>query len=396
MKFGLYRWLGILCTGFFAGLVLSACTTYSVRTTDFTPANVAVVEVPEDYLLDVGIEVFDPELESIPDEALRFRGIRDAESVWVAENIRRTLQDTGAWGVVRIIPDARVIIDLHIQGRILQSDGEVLRLRVTARDSTGSVWLDKTYEQRISHYAYARELASLEPFQGLYNQISNDLLAHLDSLEADQRLALRRVTSMLFARDFSPEAFDGYLVENRAGRLQLDRLPARDDPMLARVERIRARDQMFVDILQDYYREFTDRMAEPYNVWLEQSYRETIVIRELENSARARRLGGWLALLGGVAAQFDDSMLTRLTGQVAIYAGLQSIRTGYTLQDEAALHIQSLTELGDSLQTELEPSRIELQDRTITLAGTVRDQYEQWQGILRDIYYQEIGYPDPP
>lgn len=376
--------------------LLCGCASYSVKTTDFTPANSSPLEVPENYLLDVGVEVFEPDLESIPDELMQFEGIREAESVWVAEQLKDTLQSTQAWGVVRVIPDDRVIVDLKISGKILQSDGERMRLSVQAMDSTGKTWLEKTYEQQISHYAYSPAQAGNEPFQGIYNEISNDLFQLLAAIPANEKLELRKITSIQFARDFSPEAFDEFLVEKENGTLALDRLPAENDPMLQRIERIRTRDEMFVDVLQDYYRGFTNEMDEPYKVWREQSYRETLLIQQLEDSARARKLGGWLALIGGVGAQFTDSDLASWAGQVAIYAGLETIRTGYMFEDEALLHVQTLTELGDSLEQELQPSVIELQDRTVTLAGTVRDQYETWRSILRQMYYEETGYTPPP
>lgn len=386
-----------LLAGLFSTLlILSGCASYSVKTTDFAPANSSPLEVPEDYLLDVGIEVFEPDLESVPSELMSFQGIRQAESVWVAEQIKDTMQTTQAWGVVRVIPDDRVVIDLKISGRILQSDGELMRLAVHAEDSSGEVWIDKIYEQQISHYAYSPAQADQEPFQGIYNEISNDLFELLSAKPADERLALRKITSIQFARDFSPEAFDEFVVENANGTLELDRLPAENDPMLERIDRIRTRDEMFVDVLQDYYRGFTAEMDEPYKIWREQSYRETLLIQQLEDSAAARKLGGWLALIGGVAAQFSDSQVASWAGQVAIYAGLETIRSGYMFEDEALLHVQTLTELGDSLEQELQPSVIELQDRTVTLAGTVRDQYETWRSILRQIYYEETGYEPPP
>ncbi len=376
-------------------LLLSGCASYTVKTTDFIPAQSVVLETPDAYLLDIGVVVFEPDLESIPDEAIQFSGIREAESVWVAEQLKGTLQGTGAWGAVRVIPDDRVVVDILIEGRVLQSDGEMMRLAVTATDTAGHIWIDDIYEQQISHYAYSPSQESFEPFQGLYNSISNDLFNVLATRTATERATLRKITAMQFARRFSPEAFDDYLSLKPDGTMNLDRLPAEDDPMLIRIDRIRTRDEMFVDVLQDYYLGFASNMDEPYRVWREQSYQETLLIEQLEQSARARKLGGWLAIIGGVGAQFSDSELARITGQVAIYAGLEGIRSGYTFQDEALLRAQALSEMGDSLEQELEPSVIELQDRTVTLAGSVRDQYEEWRIILRDIYYEETGYTPP-
>jgi hypothetical protein len=55
------------------------------------------------------------------------------------------------------------------------------------------------------------------------------------------------------------------------------------------------------------------------------------------------------------------------------------------------MHRESLRELGESLENDVAPRVIDLQDRTITLSGTVEEQYEQWREILADLYAYELG-----
>jgi hypothetical protein len=47
--------------------------------------------------------------------------------------------------------------------------------------------------------------------------------------------------------------------------------------------------------------------------------------------------------------------------------------------------------MGSSLEAEIAPQVIELEDRTVTLTGTVQAQYQQWQELLHKIYKQERG-----
>ena len=372
--------------------VMSGCSSYELRTTDLKPADLLELDTPEELLLDVGIQIFEPDFENIPSEELVFVSVRESESVWIAQQLKSTLESSNAWGVVRLVPDDQVVLDLQLQGEVLQSDGENLRLHVTTYDSAGRVWLDKEYTKVVSKFSYEPSQANREPFQGLYNEISNDLLLLLKDQTLEYRADLRTISSIKFARSFSPEAFDAYLVENDEGYYQVDRLPAENDPLLERVQQIQLRDQMFVDILQDYYVGFTDQMDEPYLEWRAQSFRETQVIRELENSARAQRLSGWLSILGGTAGLFSNSTVSRQAGSVAIFGGSQILRDSFQKRDEAALHIEILSEVGRSIEAELEPTILELQDRTITLTGTVRNQYDEWREILREIYYRETGY----
>ena len=149
---------------------------------------------------------------------------------------------------------------------------------------------------------------------------------------------------------------------------------------------------MFVDVLQDYYLGFADKMDDAYLEWRAQSHRETQLIRQLETSARAQRLGGWLSIIGGTGALFGDSAITQTAGAVGIFAGAETLRNSFQNRDDAALHIEILSEVGRSIEAELEPSILELQDRTITLTGTVRNQYDEWRDIMREIYIRETGY----
>jgi hypothetical protein len=55
------------------------------------------------------------------------------------------------------------------------------------------------------------------------------------------------------------------------------------------------------------------------------------------------------------------------------------------------MRAETLKELGGSLSAEIEPQVIELEDRSVTLTGSVQDQYGQWREILRGIYEAETG-----
>ena len=48
-----------------------------------------------------------------------------------------------------------------------------------------------------------------------------------------------------------------------------------------------------------------------------------------------------------------------------------------------------------SLEAEITPQVIELEDRTVTLHGNVEDQYAQWRELLADIYQAEVGALQP-
>ncbi|NHO64037.1 hypothetical protein G8770_00565 [Aestuariicella hydrocarbonica] len=376
--------------------ILSGCSSNTVKTTQVVPVMQEQAAIPEAELLDVGIHLFDPGLEDAnDDDQVVFPEIRKAESRFIPYHLMQTLQSSAAWGAVRVIPNSQNNVDVTVKGQILQSDGEQLRIVVHVMDATGNEWYEKEYEGLASKYAYTKRRNSAvpnEPFQSLYNQIANDMLRYRRENFASADLQkIRTIAELRFAQSFSPAAFGGHLKETSKGEYEITRLPAEGDPMLDRIRQIRERDYLFVDTLQDYYGGFVKDMDQPYQEWRGQSYNEVIALRELKRDARNRTIMGIAALIGGIAAAGGDHGSTRAAGTVAVAGGAYMIKSGFDKRAESEMHVEALQELGDSLEAAIEPQVIELEDRTITLSGTVENQYEQWRELLREIYQVDTG-----
>jgi hypothetical protein len=318
--------------------------------------------------------------------------VRKAEARFMPMLLSETLQNTGAWGAVRVVPNDTQVTDLIVRGKILQSGGEELQLAITATDSRGEVWLDKKYSGNASRYAYqAGTRNPYDPFQAVYHNIANDLLEELETLPPLERSDVRVVTELRFARNFSPEAFDGYL-ETTSGGYVVNRLPADSDPMLERVREIRERDRVYVDALQAYYSEFDAQMAYPYQEWRRESYYAAIALQELKAESTRNLIVGGIAVLAGIAAATQgDSSTSRTAGQVAVLGGGLLVKSGLDKRNESQIYVAELEELGMSLEADITPQVIDLDDRTVTLSGNVEEQYAQWRALLADIYRAEIG-----
>ena len=105
-------------------------------------AQKATTEVPQDELLDVAVRLFDPNIpadEKKQEEEGIFPDVRKAESRYIPVMVRDTLEGTGQWGQVRVLP-AAAGMDVNIDGRILQSDGRELSLDITVTDAAGRTW----------------------------------------------------------------------------------------------------------------------------------------------------------------------------------------------------------------------------------------------------------------
>lgn len=383
--------LHLLCLGLML-LGLAACSTHTVKTANYVPVNRETGLLPEEQLLDVGVQVFDTGLDKVPednDDLLVFPEVRKAESRFMPYQLMEALQTSAAWGAVRVVPEQHDSVDVLVRGEILQSDGELLLVRVVVEDATGRQWFDRVYQGLASKYAYERRPGGdpeADPFQGIYNQVANDMLAHREKLSDQELASIRTVAELRFAQDFSPDAFAGHLEKTEDGRYEIRRLPATNDPMLERIRRIRERDYLFVDTLQQYYGNFVREMGSPYQSWRKQTYEEVIAMRDLRRSARNRTIAGIAAILGGIAAAGSSNGSAATAGQVGVIGGGYLIKSGFDKGSQAKIHVEALQELGNSLEAEIQPQVIELEDRTITLSGTVENQYEQWRELLKEIY----------
>ena len=166
--------------------------------------------------------------------------------------------------------------------------------------------------------------------------------------------------------------------------------------MLERVRSIRERDHMFIDTMQEYYGNFSGEMVGPYQEWRKLSYEEAMALQELKAESTRRLIAGGVAVLAGIAAAGSSEGSSRAAGNVAIVGGGYLLKSGLEKRNEAQIHVQALEELGMSLEAEITPQVIELDDRTVMLSGNVEEQYDQWREILADIYAAEVGSLDVP
>ena len=90
------------------------CASQSTNRQSSTPAIQAAQEIPMEEVLDVGITVFDPGLppqgQPMPDDV--FPELRKAEARFQAVQLMETMQSTGQWGAVRVLPAGYGITDL--------------------------------------------------------------------------------------------------------------------------------------------------------------------------------------------------------------------------------------------------------------------------------------------
>lgn len=378
-----------------AALLLSGCVV-ETRPVQRVNAVQATAEIPDSQLLDVGVRLLDPNVpedEKLQEEQNIFPDVRNAESRYLPMRLRSTLEGTGHWGQVRVVPEEADSLDVIVSGRILQSNGMTLKLELTVADASGRTWFTKEYEAPADTRSY-RDTSGRprDPFQNLYSEVANDMLLARQQLTAADLETIRRVSDLRFAADLAPYAFKDYLAQDKKGQYQVVRLPAAGDPLPERIERIRERDYAFVDTLNEHYSLFTDNMSEPYQNWRRYSYDEIEQETAAKRSALNRKLLGAAAIVAGVVAGANsDTYVGSAAATAGIIGGVYAVKSGFDKAAEAKMHSDSLKQLGQSFQSEVQPMVVEVEGRTLQLTGTAEEQFREWRRLLKELYENETG-----
>lgn len=380
----------------------TACTVSEVITAEHTDLEVARQEIAENLLLDVGIINFDEGIpkSNDPEKSGVYEEIRRAEARYLPYHIKTTLQGTGYWGAVRVIPSRYVFTDVTLSGEIERSDGEYIELRVRVEDATGRHWFERSYDMQtgIRSFDQGRD-RSQDPYQKVFNDIANDMHAFALTLSNADIQRIRQISEMQFFADMAPDTYGDYVTTDEAGMSSLLRLPAENDPMVERLRQIRERDRLVIDTLNEHYANFYYGVALPYEGWRKKARENAINIRQVKRSATMRALLGVVVVAGSLQMDTDSSSRSRrraksVTQAVGINRGIETIISAWNLRQSADMYREDIRELSESFIAEAAPLTVQVEGESRRLTGTAEAQYESWRKLLKDIYQLETGFPD--
>lgn len=377
----------------------SGCTVSEVIHAEVTPLEVASLQVSESLLLDVGVLNFDAGVpENNDSEKTRiYPEVRMAEARYLPYHIKTTLQGTGYWGAVRVIPSREVSTDVLVSGVIEESDGEFIVLRLNVEDATGRHWFEKSYDMQtgISSYAEYRDRTQ-DPYQKVFNDFANDLHAHAVTLDPKYVARIRQVSELKFFADMAPAAYGNHLAQGQNGELAPQRLPAENDPMVDRLRQIRERDRLVVDTLNEHYANFYYGIALPYEGWRKRTREQSVAFRQSRQAALRRAIIGAAVVVGSASVKTDGPYYDadRVAQQIAINKGWNTIVNAFYQYRSANIHREEIKELSESFVAEAAPMVVQVQGETLRLTGTAEAQYESWRKLLREIYETETGFTE--
>jgi hypothetical protein len=320
--------------------------------------------------LNISIAVFDP---GVPADAsthrrLRvFPRIRNIEALYLPFVLRETLVNAFEWGAVRVVPEPDIAAEILLTGAIAWSDGARLELQIQAVDASGREWFSKSYRGTASPEGALDDAKSgTLGYQLLYDEVAADLKAARDLID-DHSLGEITNTSLLrYAVQLAPTAFAGYLNSNPDGTFEVNRLPAEDDPMLERIEKIRGVEYLITDAVDTKFKELHSEIASTYELWRE--YRRKFTQYQLDETERLQNVksdapkGSFEA----IKASYDNYKWSRIAEQE---------------QESWAV----------AFNNEVGPTVTQMESRVAELEGWVDQQYGEWSALLAELFDLETG-----
>ena len=343
--------------------------------------------------------------------------LRNAESVRIAVKLKEAIDARRTFQDVVVTPDASVSADFYLLGRIAASNAEDLEVRWSLVDATqtyqiprcsGGKACRRTDKYRLwDGWHDVNDSAQKDPFGPFYAEIADRIhrkIAELAAQHAKQAARNRRqaaagrrtklstidaivnTRSLVFAAYFAPDLY-GDAVKERRGRLTLDYLPTQEGDDWARVESIRARDERFAVLLSENYASFVADMHDPYSQWQKDNFPFARDARLARREATLSAVAGAIGAAGAVAAAADEGNPNSKGIATVLGAGAAAaiVNSVHERRKASAMH-DRINELGASVQGALKPVVVATRERTVTLSGTAREQFQQWRALMREMY----------
>ena len=353
-----------------------------------------------DIYMDVAIPVFDPGFPTENDGSIDYDEIEE-EGIWpqvrrleanrFAIATKEALGETKSFGSINVTPDASALADVYILGKINYSDTETVEIGVRVMDAKNTVWGEEEFEYRVSEGWYRDAMSRGEnPNAPVFEQIAKYVYDLLMKKSEAYKQEVQMVSDLRYAQMYSPEAFSQYLSQSRKGEVELVSAPSESDPMLRRVRAIQAKDEQFIDSLQETYDSFWVTTETPYRKYQKETLPEAKKIRELKAERTTKQV---TAGLFAVASVLLGSNSSSTAGQVAAAgAGIAAIGTlNEAIKTNKELHAQRdlFDEMGQNLDIQVADQIVEIDNQRIELQGSASEQYYQLRSRLKDIYEME-------
>ena len=316
----------------------------------------------EHVALEVAVVVFETGIAAFDERDARHK-LRGVESRLAAVRLRDVMTASQRFGAVRVLPRDSQFAALTITGEISHSDGRDFVLAVHAVDAEGRTWIKQSFRATAAPADYLN--GTSEPFDAVFVAISNAVWSQASLLSAAQMTRLNTIAELRYAQGLVPQWHNDYL-EERDGKLILKRLPAADDPMVKRIQRVRNQEALFIDTVDEQYLTLREQLGPIYRLWAQSSLEQALYLASYQKRASERTMA---ATPGSFAAMQQ------------VYSTYRSVR----------IQEQDLFELATGFDNETAPTVMASGKQLVRLEGTLEQQYTQWRNLLAQIMRLERG-----
>ncbi len=360
----------LISIGTALALLVGGCETLDPATLEASPGE-------EECHPSLGILPFEPVDRSGAKSPETVDVIQQAESLFMPYRLRNLLDVTGDWGKVRLIPAASRAADWRVEGRLLQSEADRVRLRLRVIDQTDDILMEKDYAST--------------PAEGevLFSSLFDPIIADMDRLRLGPQPS-SDLAQVRFASDFLPAVFSGYLEQQKDGPVVLRRLPAGDDPVFRGMQQVFTREADILDAMDAHYGRYYFAIQQPYTIWREAVRGDA---RKMTRYEKRSWLDPFLIILGELTS--GGGLFVEAAGKPGtadkVYEKGRDWSTGY--QVKARQLRNDLDRAGMLVSSEMKPFTVEIQGQVAALTGTAAEQYDQWRDLLGKMYTRETGIP---
>ena len=203
-------------------------------------------------------------------------------------------------------------------------------------------------------------------YQKLFESIAEDL--HIARARHNDRALANiiQVSALRYADQLAPSVFGDYLNTAPDGTLNIQRLPAENDPMLERIEQIRQVEYLVIDTVDEKFQELHVEIEWIYELWRE--YRRQVA--EYQN---------------------DETQRLQDTRSGAPRGSYEAIKRLYDNYKWARTEDQLRENRAQAFDNEVGPTVMEMELRVAELEAWLEQQYAEWRGILAEIFSLETG-----
>lgn len=313
-----------------------------------------------DEPLNVSIVVFDPgvpDTRSMHRDLKIFPRIRAVEAMLLPFRLREVLAGTGEWGAVRVVRRPDEAAELSVSGEILHSDGLTSEIRIRAVDASGQPWIDSAYAGAVGD-------------SGLFDRVARDLRSARTQYSDEYLLRIEEISLLRRGSQLAPSAFAGYLDVAEDGRVEVQRLPSRNDPMFDRIRRIREAEFVITDAVDEKFRSLYEDISSVYDLWHEYQ-RETVRYEAMDAERAAAK-----------ASAAPDGSYEDLLNQ---YENYKYHRVTQQEQDRLAVAFDN--EVGPAVEG------MELRVRALT--AWISNKQSEWYRLLEELFDAETSDAKP-